>query len=68
MDANTVITLIQTLGFPICVSIALFWKMDKDDIRHRDAEEKMTEALNNNTVVLTKLTERLGKGGSDNVD
>lgn len=68
MDANTIITLIQTLGFPICVAVALFWKMDKDDIRHRDAEEKMTEALNNNTVVLTKLTERLGKGVSDNVD
>ena len=60
MNINDVITIIQNVGFPICVAIALFWKLDKDDQRHRDAEEKMTEAINNNTNVITKLTERLG--------
>ena len=66
MDVNAVITIIQNVGFPICVAIALFWKLDKDDQRHREAEEKMTDAINNNTNVITKLTERLG--GGENVD
>lgn len=66
VDVNAVITIIQNVGFPICVAIALFWKLDKDDERHRDAEEKMTEAINNNTNVITKLSERLG--GEKNVD
>ncbi len=66
MDVNAVITIIQNVGFPICVAIALFWKLDKDDERHRDSEEKMTEAINNNTNVITKLSERLG--GEKNVD
>ena len=38
MDVNAVITIIQNVGFPICVAIALFWKLNKDDERHRDAE------------------------------
>ena len=66
MDVNAVITIIQNVGFPICVAIALFWKLDKDDQRHRESEEKMTDAINNNTNVITKLTERLG--GGENVD
>lgn len=66
MDVNAVITIIQNVGFPICVAIALFWKLNKDDERHRDAEEKMTEAINNNSQVIIKLTERLG--GEKNVD
>ena len=52
------------LGFPY--AIALFWKLNKDDQRHRDAEEKMTDAINNNTNVITKLIDRLG--GDKNAD
>lgn len=34
--------------------------LDKMELRHSEALEKITEALNNNTVALTRLTERLG--------
>lgn len=34
--------------------------LDKMESRHSEALEKITEALNNNTVALTRLTERLG--------
>lgn len=60
MDINAVISIIQNVGFPICVAIALFWKMNKDDERHREAEIKMTEAINNNTNAINILSERLG--------
>ena len=38
---------------------ALFWYVLKKDTEHRAEVEKMTEAINNNTIALTKLIERL---------
>lgn len=60
MDANTIMTAISTLGFPIVMCIALFWKMNKQDETHKAEMDKITEALNNNTLALTKLADKLG--------
>ena len=38
---------------------ALFWYVLKKDAEHKTEVEKMTEAINNNTIALTKLIERL---------
>ena len=66
-----IIQIIQSLGFPIACVVALF-AMWQSEVKSHDAEmEKMrtaletqttatTEALNNNTVVLTRILERLG--------
>lgn len=66
-----IVQIIQTVGFPIaaCVAMGFYVKYitDKNDTKieqlektHSDALEKITKALNNNTVALTKLAERLG--------
>lgn len=60
MDVTEITQLISTLGFPIVCCIALFWKMNKQDENHKEEMSKMTDALNNNTVALTKLSDRLG--------
>lgn len=57
--AQTVITAISTVGFPIVMCGALFWKMDKQDKEHKEEMTKSTEAINNNTVVLQKLMQML---------
>lgn len=57
--AQMVITAISTVGFPIVMCGALFWKMDKQDKEHREEMNKSTEAINNNTVVLQKLMQML---------
>lgn len=54
-----VITAISTVGFPIVMCGALFWKMDKQDKEHKEEINKSTEAINNNTVVLQKLMQML---------
>lgn len=54
-----VITAISTVGFPIVMCGALFWKMDKQDKEHKEEMDKSTEAINNNTVVLQKLMQML---------
>ena len=59
MEFNDIITAICTVGFPIVAYGALFWYVLKKDTEHKTEVEKMTEAINNNTIALNKLIERL---------
>ena len=72
MDANTIITLVGSLGFPIvaCIGIAIFFKQMNDNYRadikdinsnHRAEMDKITEAINNNTLVIQKLVDKIDK-------
>lgn len=63
MDVNALIQLVGSLGFPIVACGALFWRMVKSDEQHKEEMNKMSEALNNNTSALVKLTEKLEKEG-----
>lgn len=64
---------IQTLGFPIAIAVYLLYDRSKADQLHKDemdamrqemktSNEKMTEALNNNTNVLSRILEVLHVG------
>ena len=57
--SNFIITAISTVGFPIVVAGAMFWKMNKQDDDHKEEMQKVTEAINNNTIALTKLIDKL---------
>ena len=61
MDANTIVQLVGSLGFPIVMCGALFWRMVKSDEQHKAEMDKLSEALNNNTIALTKLSNKLDK-------
>jgi len=72
MEFNTIITAIGSLGFPIvaCCAMAYFFARVNDNYRndikelqkgHAEEMTKMTEAVNNNTLVIQKLIERMGK-------
>lgn len=55
--------LISSLGFPIVCCIFLF-KQNIDIMNKHDLEVKsMTESLNNNTLAITKLCERMEERG-----
>ena len=62
MDANTIIQLVGSLGFPIIMCGALFWRMLISDEQHKTEMDKLSEALNNNTIALTKLSDKIEKG------
>ena len=75
MDANVIITMIGSLGFPIvaCIFIAIFFSKTQDNYRadikdmqtmHKQETDKMTEAINNNTRALERLIIKIG--GDDN--
>lgn len=55
-----IVGLIRDVGFPIAVAVALFWKNVKDQEQHKEEMAKMTEALNNNTLALTELKDKIG--------
>lgn len=59
MDTNAISQLIGSLGFPIVMCGLLFWKMDKDDKAHKEETEKLTKAIENNTIALTKISDKL---------
>lgn len=58
---QTIINLIKDLGFPIAVCIAMFWLNNKQVEQHKEEMTKVTDALNNNTLALTELRDRLDK-------
>jgi len=69
-----IVQVISTVGFPIVACLLLGWfvKYQTDSYReevkdlqkdHREEVQRMTEAINNNTLALTKLCERMDKEG-----
>lgn len=59
MDVSTITQIVSNLGVPVACLVALFWLMNKEREDHRNESEKFIEAINNNTVVMTQIAERL---------
>ena len=57
---DSIIDIVQKLGFPIACVIALFWQNNKMSEQHKEELKQITDALNNNTIALTKLEEKIG--------
>ena len=60
MDVASVAQLISTVGFPIACCIIMFQALTKEQESHKQEMAAVTAALNNNTVALTKLSDKLG--------
>lgn len=60
MDISTITQFVSTLGFPIAVCLVCFWYINKREEQHKEEVTKLSEAINNNTVVMQKLVDRLG--------
>ena len=59
MEIESIMTLISNYAFPIACCIILFYKMEKDRAMHKEEMDKVTAALNNNTLVIQRLYDRL---------
>ena len=62
MGVNDIVNLITTVGFPICVCLLCFWYINKMQEQHKAETDKLAEALNNNTVVMQQLVDKLSGG------
>lgn len=61
MEVSTIVTLIGSLGFPIvaCLGLAYFCKQIITD--NRNDYKEICQAINNNTIVIQKLIDKLDK-------
>lgn len=70
MDVNVAIQLITTVGFPIVACGAMGWFVNDTTNKHRQEVSKLneqhneevksvTEAINNNTLALQKLCDKI---------
>lgn len=66
MDFNGVTQFISTLGFPIAVCLICFWYINKREEQHKSEIVEMTKAINNNTLVIQKLVDRLDDAKNEN--
>lgn len=79
---NDIISIIQTVGFPIACAVAMFLMLQSEQKAHKEEtakltetivdmkitfndalheqENNITEAINNNTIVIQKLIDKLG--------
>ncbi len=79
---SDIITIIQTVGFPIACAVAMFLMLESEQKAHKEEtakltetivdmkitfndalheqENNITEAINNNTIVIQKLIDKLG--------
>ena len=78
-----IVTIIQTVGFPIACAIAMFLMLKKETESHKEESERLsntinemklafndaiheqensiTQAINNNTLVIQKLLDKMEK-------
>ena len=71
MTINDIITIITTVGFPIVACGAMGWyvkyisdrhsgEVQQLNEQHQEEMKQVTEALNNNTLALQKLCDKIG--------
>lgn len=72
MEASTVLQLIGSYGFPIVACIAMGWYVkyitdkNREEIakmreQHKEEMANVTTALNNNTIAIQRLCDKLGE-------
>lgn len=60
MDTNAITTLITSVGFPIAVCLICFWYIKTMTESHKDEVKQLTEAIQNNTLVMQHLVDKMG--------
>lgn len=71
---ETIVQIVQSVGFPIamCIAMGAYVKYTEDKSReervemqtqHAEEMDSVKTALNNNTLALQELVEKLNKGG-----
>lgn len=63
-DLTSLVSIISTVGFPIVACCYIYYTDNKTMTEEREAHKaesaKFAEAINNNTLIMTKLYEKLG--------
>lgn len=64
MEISEIVTLITNVGFPIACTCALFYFWNKEREQHCAETAELKDAINNNTIVMQHLIDKLGGEGN----
>lgn len=56
-----IVNIISSVGFPIAMCLLLFWKSSQQDINYKTLIEGLTNVINDNTKINTKINDTLEK-------
>ena len=62
MDVSAIIQAISTVGFPIVMCLLFMYYIKYINDQHKDEIDKLSQTVNNNTLVMQKLLDKLGGG------
>lgn len=56
---DEIITAVSTVGFPIAMSLLLFWYMQKESENHKEETAGLKDAINDLKLAITTLVNKL---------
>ena len=56
-----IVNIVSSVGFPIAMCLLLFWKSSQQDINYKTMIEGLTNVINDNTKINTKINDTLEK-------
>ena len=59
MDVNNLTAIVGTLGFPIVMCLMFFKYIKQMTEQHKQEVKELSEAVNNNTIVMQQLIDKL---------
>lgn len=62
MDVSAIIQAVSTVGFPIVMCLLFMYYIKYINDQHKDEIDKLSQSVNNNTLVMQKLLDKLGGG------
>lgn len=60
MDYSALVQAISSVGFPIVMCLLCMYYVKYMSDQHKEEIDKMSEALNNNTLAIERLVDKLG--------
>lgn len=62
MDVSAVVQAISTVGFPIVMCLLFMYYIKYINDQHKDEIDKLSQSVNNNTLVMQQLLDKLSGG------
>lgn len=59
MDIDAIVSLFSNLAVPVACLIATFYLWNKEREDHKQEQKELRDAVNNNTMVIQKLIDKL---------
>lgn len=61
MDVEVITNLFSNLAVPVACLVATFWLWNKEREDHKAESRELTQAIQNNTLVVQKLVDKLNE-------